>query len=326
MHNTTLKDIAKATGLSISTVSRLLNAKYDAKSEKAKRVAKIAKKLGYMPNHAAVMLRTNSSKTLGLIIPYINNGFFSTILEGIESELKKFGYRVVICQSNDSSDEEKEAIMQLMRFKVDGIIISLAKNTQNLELLASLNRTSTKVLQFDRTIDHENVPSLEMQDEKATALAMVALLELGFKSFLYVGLSPDIINDNSRYLGYQNGLNDGCSLKRYYPEEINAEELKKEIDGIDCILCYNDSIGVDILLALKKLNISIPQQISVLGFDDRPFCQWITPTLSSISRPIELLGKNAAQHILNDINEKLELEEVILERPQLIIRESILTR
>jgi len=327
MASVTLKDIAKKTGLSVSTVSRLLNDKYDAKSRKAQKVVKIAQEMGYTPNFAAVSLRTNSTKTLGVIVPSINGGFFSNVLQGIENELKRFDFRVVICQTNDSSSEEKDAIERLSRFKVDGILISLSENSQNLELLSQLNKFGPKILQFDRIATDTDVPSIEMQDEKAAFLAMKQLIVKGLKSFLYIGISPDIRNNTSRFNGYKSAItSSNIKITTFYPSKINSkyeDELAEKIKGIDCILSYNDAIAVEALMALKQLNIPVPKQISVLGFDDRTFCKWVTPTLSSISRPIELLGQHAAQKMLQMINKDIEIDHVELSLPQVIFRDSV---
>jgi len=234
---------------------------------------------------------------------------------------------VVICQTNDSSSEEKDAIERLSRFKVDGILISLSENSQNLELLSQLNKFGPKILQFDRIATDTDVPSIEMQDEKAAFLAMKQLIVKGLKSFLYIGISPDIRNNTSRFNGYKSAItSSNIKITTFYPSKINSkyeDELAEKIKGIDCILSYNDAIAVEALMALKQLNIPVPKQISVLGFDDRTFCKWVTPTLSSISRPIELLGQHAAQKMLQMINKDIEIDHVELSLPQVIFRDSV---
>lgn len=305
MSSPTQKDIAKQLGISSSTVSRVLSGK--SKSGKhSKLIFDLVKSMNYQPNQAAAGLRTSHSKIIGVIVPDIGDGYFAQVIKGIEEALVEYGYRLIICQSHESVEGENAAIQTLLRFNIDGVMVSLSKHTRHLRSFLTLLARDIPVVQFDRGIPSKTIPIIDTKDYLATYKAGEYLVSRGLKSFLYIGLSNNLSNDQDRFRGFQHVIEDYqlTTPRRIYKEDQDLEAcfcIETSLAGIDCIVCYNDTIAAEVLHLLRQNFIKVPQQISVCGFDDRNFCKWLVPALTSIARPIKQFGIYAAEKMLEKI-------------------------
>ncbi len=324
MESVSIKDIAKVAGVSVSTVSRVLNGVYEPKSEKAKLVLKVAKELNYMPNLSAISLKTKSTHTIGIVIPDVSHSFFSLALKGMQKVFAQHRYQTMLMQTSDEIDLQNKALNTLINNNVDGLLISNAKGTESLDWLEDLS-PRTKILQFDRVIYNSKIPYLDAEDEMATYMAGKQLTEKGLKSFLFVSSFRHLPNNESRLAGYKKACHEaGASLVTFYQEKDNFSEVFKEVDlkKIDCIVCYNDQNAAIILNLLKEAGINIPEEISVCGFDNSFYCSWLSPSLTSVDRSIQSMGEACANKLLQLINDEGDSNESFTISPKLVERDS----
>lgn len=308
----TLRDIAKSLGVSTSTVSRILNGKNVRNKELVAKVRKAAKELNYQVNTAALGLRTNKTRMIGIIVPAISDEFFSSILAGIEMATEPKGYNLLICQSNESHEKEKKLIKSLVACNVEGVLISLSKETSDLSFLSFLKDSGKKAVLFDRILKSDSFPSIAFEDYQFTYEAGKHLIDEGKKSFLYVGLSEVLENDRERLRGYNAVLADHQlpSCKAVFVEKVDqtaalVAPLLQE-GKIDAVVCYHDMIAVQVLSVLKAQHVAIPDQVALVGFDNRHLSSYTTPTLTSIDRSTTRMGEWIGQVLLAKLNEEDE--------------------
>lgn len=326
---TTIKDLAEKLGISTSTVSRILNGKNVSNERLVKEVLDAAKEMNYQVNTAAKGLRTNKTGLIGIVVPEIADDFFASVLSGMEEAADEAGYNFLLCQSNESSAKEDQLIKSLISCNVEGVLISLSKETRDLDFLNQLTAVGKKAVLFDRTIDNEIYPCISFRDHEGAYIAGKKLLETGHKSFLYFGLSENLKNDRDRLGGYnqaltENGLN-ACDV--VYVDQRKIEE--HEISGLilrkyDAIVCFNDIIAAQILNHLINLKIRIPEDMSVVGFDNRIFCDYTNPRLSSVEHSTRLMGKQSVNTLLNLLNDQL-VKSIDL-GAELVLRDTIKRR
>lgn len=332
----TLYDIASKLNVSPSTVSRALNdSKYVNKNTR-KLIKQEAEKLGYKPNSFAVGLRNNQSNTIGILISRINRSFNSTLISGVESTARKAGYNVIICQSNDSYENEVKGAEALLSSRVVGLIVSLGMETNNYDHFKTFFDSKTPVVFVDR------VPLLDsykvvIDDYKAGYEAVEHLIKKGCKRIaLFTGSqNRNVYLDRKR--GYIQALKDNkipiddsiiFVLKTLSAEE--GEKATKKIMSMknppDAIFSTNDTAAVSAILTAKKLGFKIPEQLKIIGFNNDPISTIVEPTLSTIAHPYEKMGEIAAKKILNHLDQNQEIDkdvsEVTILKTRLVERDS----
>lgn len=333
MIRTTIKDIAKATGLSITTVSLVLNGKSNRISSKNRKLIKdTAKNLNYRPNKLAVGLIKKVTNTIGLIIPDISNVFFSEITKGTEDIAHKKGYNLILCNSNDRHALEIESINMLTDQSIDGLIIIMSaesygeKEQVSLALLKSSGIHTVIIDCFNETNDFSTV---SINNYKASYMAVEYLLSLGHKRIACITgpLGPQTNAD--RLNGYI------CALEKHgihYQKDLIYEGDFRYQSGYDAIaallpqkptaiLCLNDMMAYGAIKSLKEQGILVPDDISVMGFDDIFFSQILEIPLSTISQPSYDIGKKAAELLINEITENALPKHIVFE-PVIKIRQS----
>ncbi|MEQ9299966.1 MAG: LacI family DNA-binding transcriptional regulator [Cyclobacteriaceae bacterium] len=287
----------------------------------------MASELGYQPNRTAISLKTRNSRTVAAIIPDMEDDFFALAVKGIQSRLEEHGYMMILCQSNESAETEQHLIEEVLSFNVCGIVISLARESGAVPLLEDILET-TPVVQFDRYDPTTAIPYVSTDDSKGTYKAGRYLYDQGLRSFGYLGLSSDLKNDRERLEGYQQSLaehNASLSAVDYIDDWGDSfdNSVRLWAEQMDCIVCYNDIIAARVLISLSSHNIKVPDQVSVCGFDNRFFCDWLNPPLTSISRNTFQLGEQAAMRLLQDVDKSKEYAEIPpSDEPTLIIRKS----
>lgn len=305
---TTIKDIARELGISTSTVSRILNGKNTSNSKLAEEVLNTAKRLKYQVNTAAKGLRTNKTNMIGIIVPEIGDDFFASVLSGMDEEADAHRYNLLLCQSNESSEREMALVNSLIACNVEGVVVAVSKETQNLDFLNPLLDMGKKAVVFDRTLSHPDVPAVIFNDREGTTLAARHLVETGHKSFLYVGLDKKLQNNNDRLSGYNRVLQENdlpiCTEVYFDQWEFTANDFKKIWDPkFDAIVCFNDVSASRILTFAKELNLNIPEDVSVIGFDNRKYSQLTYPKLTTVERSTRDMGKYVISLLLSLLNE-----------------------
>ncbi|KMO87063.1 transcriptional regulator [Megasphaera cerevisiae DSM 20462] len=330
---TTIKDIAKATGLSITTVSLVLNEKpHRISRETCKLIEETAKRLDYHPNKFAVGLIKKVTNTIGLIIPDISNVFFSEITKGIEDILHKDGYNLILCNSNDRHRLEVAAINMLNTQTVDGLIMVMSSETygdKEAESISSLKKMDTHTVLVDCFNETGGFSTVCIDNFKASYMAIEYLLTLGHHQIACISGPLGLKTNNDRLQGYT------AALKKYgiaYDSGLIYEGDFHYQSGYDAvpvllpkkpsaILCLNDMMAYGAMKALKEQGIIVPQEISVMGFDDIFFSQITEVPLTTIRQPAYQMGAKAAELLLQEIAGHIPAQHVVFE-PAIKIRKS----
>lgn len=331
---TTIKDIAQKTGLSITTVSLVLNGKAKKISEESKElVLKVAKELNYRPNQIAVGLVKKRTNTLGLIIPDISNIFFSELAKGVEDEGRKYDYNVILCNTNDRHDLEVEYVNVLAAKGIDGIILDMsvedseAKARKSLSLLQSYGIPAVIV---DRYSDDKNFTSIYIDNQQGAYLATQYLIDLGHKRIGCVTGPSSERTSMDRLRGYRKAmqennipLDEELILEGKYQFK-GGYHAAKELMGKDitAIFAFNDMMAYGVARALRENNISIPDDLSLMGFDDIFFSEIFDVPLTTVRQPTYEIGQMAVRTIIDEIeNGKRTCEDIVLQ-PKLQVRKS----
>ncbi|RPA70270.1 LacI family transcriptional regulator [Cyclobacteriaceae bacterium YHN15] len=332
-HQVTMKEIAKKLGVSVSTVSRALKDSPELHPDTKMRVVEMAKSMNYQYNLLAQSLRISRSKVLGVIVPELTSHFFSSNISGIQDTAYKRGYNIMICQSNESYEQEKANIRTLVSSQVDGLLISLSRETKNYEHLQDLYDREIPFIMFDRVTEEIPVSKVTVDDAHGAYLAVQHLLEQGCKKIAYFSGPEDLYISKKRKEGYLEALKEfGISEKesKIYITDLTPEmnrkitlEMLQEEDRPDAIFAMIDPLAVDVMMVLKEKGIKIPEDIALSGFTNNPTSAVVEPSLTTVSQPGYEMGQIAANHLLD------QLDEVVSDDPQsfvllttLVVRES----
>jgi LacI family transcriptional regulator len=335
MKNITLKQIAETLGISITTVSKALKGYTDVNENTRKSVLELAERLQYMPNSFAVNLRTQESKTIGLVIPEVVHHFFSNVIRGIIEEAEKNGYLVIILQSSESVASEKKQIELLVQKRVDGIIISLSNESNNETYLSQIITKEIPLVQFDKI--SKLIPSSKViiNDQKAAYHAVSHLIAKGCKKIAHIRGPVNPQNAIDRFLGYKKALEDHnisfdpklvytCTDVTFEEGKTFAEQIIASHPDVDGIFAITDLVAVGVLAYFNDHKIRVPEDIKLIGFSNWFMSQVVSPKLSTVDQPSFEMGKQAFNVLLEEINAKkegiafspktIELDTTIIER------------
>lgn len=329
----TLKEVAKEAGVSITTVSRVINGSTKVNGETRERVQKAMLQLNYQPNRVAQRLRTSGgrSKLLGLIIPDIQNQFYSNIVRGIEDVTYGHDYAVILCNSDENPNKERFYLEVLRSESVDGIILPpIHQFGEEIENLIDLG---IPIVCVDRKLMRKNVDTVVIGNEKGGYDAVSHLVELGHKKIAILTSSLQFSSFHERQKGYERALKengieiDKRLIKEGDPRSLDiARSLTEGLLNLEepptAIFATNNLMTLGALEALNKLNYKIPEDISIIGFDDLPWAKAISPPLTVVKQPAYEMGQKAAELFFKRVEDpRGERVEVELEA-KLIIRQS----
>lgn len=314
MHNqVTLKDIANILNVSISTVSKALNDSYEISDQTKNNVLKIVESLNYIPNDSARSLKSNTTKRIGVIIPNIESDFFAKVIRAIENEAAKKNYKVIICLSNDTIKKEIEGVSVLLNGSVDGIIISLSQETQDLQQythLKNFNKNKLPIVMFDRVCNEIDCDKITIDDYEATCKATEYLYSTGCKNIAFLSTIYQTSVGELRKKGYLQTLNTfktATSLIINIPNyDVFDTTLKRFLEDtkIDAIIAADQLSAICTLKVVQECDYSIPKDISVIGFTDGLIPSYTIPSLSIINQNEEQMGIQAFTTLINRIAHK----------------------
>jgi LacI family transcriptional regulator len=325
----TIKDIAKKAGVSITTVSRVLNRKEEGMSEETRaKVLRVIEEVQYQPNQFARGLVTKQSKLLGLIVPTIANPFFPELCRGAEDEANKRNYSLVICNSDDQSEKEERYLRVLKEQQVDGIILSsrdrLSPSSEEL-----LKKGKIPCALLDRGIEGNKYTAVLLDNETGGYLAGKHLTDLGHRNIACISGPNSIRNSYERVTGFRRALeemgidlHDSLQSEGDFTIEFAYKHAKNLLmkNNITAIFACNDMMAFGVYQAAHELNIRIPDELSVIGFDDIPFVSSLIPKLTTIRQDTYEMGRKAVELLINQI--ETGKTESVLFSPSLITRES----
>ncbi|MFM1963989.1 MAG: hypothetical protein RLZZ172_2834 [Bacteroidota bacterium] len=328
---TSLKDIAGAAGVSVSTVSRALHDHPDISMETRSIIKALAQTMEYQPNMLAQSLVNRSTHTIGVIIPNLETTFFSSMLGGIQHVAAQSGYRVVSCQSEENHTTEVANIQALMNNMIDGLLICHTLYTNTFDHLKIHLNKDIPIVQFYRVNDELEVSKVYSDDEIGALRITEHLINTGCKRIALL-LGPKAVSINKRLNGYlkalkQNGIKMDERLIKHvdfsYDAVINAvDEWLKITPKIDAIFSISDKCAVQIIRYLKSKKMKIPQQISVCGFGNEYTGEIVEPQLTTFDVKTRKIGEAAAKLLLDHIIDSKTENESIMINGDLIIRES----
>lgn len=309
----TLKIIAKEFDVSISTVSKALKNSNEISEEVREKIKAYADYYNYKPNSLALQLRAQKTSVIGVIIPEIVHHFFSTVIDGIEEHANKRGYNVMVCLSNELYDKEVSNISVLTNGSVDGVIVSIARETQKKEdynHFEMLLKDGFPLVLFDRVVDTLKCDKVIIDDIGGGFKAANHLLEIGSKRIALLTTEDYVTVGALRKVGYRKAmLNAGLDVDEDYVFKINdTKNLYAQIEKIfhlekvpDAILAVNEIYAaIAMKLAIEK-GYRIPQDIAVLGFTSGLISQFTSPPLTAITQHGYLMGQQAAELLINRI-------------------------
>lgn len=314
----TIKDIARALGVSISTVSRALKNNPDISAETRKLVNDYARKHHYKPNAMAASLRSNRSNTIGVIVPQLVHHFFSCVLSGIERKAAQAGYTILVAQSTESYEEEVRIVHQFQESRVCGVIASLAKETSHYEHYQELIASGIPVVFYDRICTGIKTERVVVDDYAGAFAAVEYLIQTGCKRICFFGAAPHLEITKNRKNGYLDALHryhipvDESLIKtcdtRQKAMAITPDILEGE-NRPDAFFAINDATAAGILFACKLTGIKVPEEVSICGFSDGMIAQSTYPKLTTVEQHGEEVGASAFDILLEKIEDAEKGEE-----------------
>jgi LacI family transcriptional regulator len=329
----TIKDIARILGISPSTVSRALKNHPDINEATKRAVNELAQKLKYQPNAVALSLKNSRSNTIGVIIPEIVHYFFSSVISGIEDVASQKGFTVIICQSNESYEREVANAKTLLSHRVDGVLVSISKETDSFDHLIDLQEGGIPMVFFDRIAPDIVADRVIIDDMQASYHATRHLIETGRKRIAHFAGPQSLIIGRERLQGYLQALNEaGLPVdNRLIIEADNFERAHNAVikmldDGIafDGIFAVNDLTAIGAMQTIQKRGYKIPDDIAVVGFSDGRFSGITDPNLTSVDQHGYEMGTVAAEMLFHRIlsGEAEYIPEVRILKADLIVRGS----
>ena len=331
---TTMKDLVKYTGFSKTTISQILNGKGNRFPDTTKEIIfKAVRELNYRPNQIAIGLLKKETKTIGLIISDIRNAFFSNLAKGIEDKCRENGWNLILCNTNDLHERDMEYIKVLADKGVDGIIYGMSVDSDFQKATESLNFLEESRIPFvmiDRTILDKKYTIVKTDHVRGGYLATHHLLELGHTRIACI-TGPAYLNDTQERLeGYKRALSEKALTfdpNLIYEGTYSIQSGKDGIDalqqaGYTAVFAFNDLSAYGVYSRLKELNKSIPDDISLVGYDDLFFSELLDVPLTSVFQPANILGAKAAGLLINLKKQGSFSSEEILLEPSLSIRKS----
>ena len=302
----TIYDLASELGISASYVSKALNNQPGVSKKIREQVFKKAAELNYKHNLHAANLRRGSAKTIGVVVPHINQSFFSDVIAGIEEACSENNYNLIICQSHDSYQKECKAIETLIHHNVNCILISISAETQNAEYLQEIRNHNIELIQFDRYLDAVDGYKVVNDNLQAAYKAVKSLISQGYKKIAFIGGPGYLKIFNDRKSGYLQAITEAAlTVDDSFITENNLDSSTSDVletaltllsssNPPDAFFTVSDHQALSVLKAAQQLNINVPQQLGVFGFANETFSQLTSPALSSVDQKSKELGYFAA--------------------------------
>jgi DNA-binding LacI/PurR family transcriptional regulator len=303
----TIYDVAREAGVSIAAVSQVINGKGKISEKRRAEIVQVMEELDYKPSYIAAALTGKRTFTLGLLVPDISNPFFAEIARAVENRGHHHGYSLVIC-STDNDDERVEQYLSLLQQKrVDGIIIGTG--VANQELLAPLLAKSIPVAMIARELPGNSVDTVVVDDYGGGCLAASHLLELGHTRIAVLSEHPGVTSSLERIRGFSDEL-------------LKAGVLLNDVDCPTAVFCCNDLLAIGALQAAKELGIPVPEELSIVGFDNTILATVTDPQLTTIAQPMERMGNLVVDLVLGSKTRLQGFAERAVLEPALINRQS----
>ena len=331
----TIKQIAQALHVSISTVSKALNDSYEISDETKKKIQKYAKEHKYKPNTLALSLQNKRTKTIGILIPNILNYYFARVLRGIEKVTTEKGYKIITCITNESYKKEVDTMEMLSNGAIDGFLACISVETlkmENFDHFHDILEDGTPIVLYDRVHKDIHCDKVVTDNIKSAYKATRFLMRSECKNIALISTSEGLNINKFRVKGYLKALkkygvtpNKNIIIRQenelHLKERINEMLDNNEVDGIFTI---DEVSGALTTQVLNKRNIKIPEDIAIIGFTNGILSRYSTPPLSSVNRFAHTTGEVAAKRLIDKIEDKIKFDDIKTEiiRTELVERDS----
>lgn len=325
----TIYQVAERAGVSLSTVSRVLNGKASVNKVLKERVEKAVKELNYRPNSVARSLANNRTDSVGVLVPELNAPFFGDLMQAVESTLRAADKHVIISVGRNCLETEKDAVEFLISRNCDALIMHAEALSD--EYLLELNQSKLPVALVNRQVEGLPEACTSLDNEKGGYLATRHLLELGHQDIAYISGPTDKCDASLRLEGHKRALSEaGLPINPQlifngdYSEEdgkIGLLELMARDVPFTALVCANDWMASGAISCARDLGMSLPHDLSVVGFDDVVFAHHVFPRLTTVSNPIAEMAEMSAKYILNKVYGQTNNVQLYFE-PSLVVRES----
>lgn len=330
-----IKDIARAAGVSYSTVSRALNNNPRISEDTRDRVQRLAEEMGYTANAVARSLQTRQTDTIGFVVTSLDDPFFPNIVKGAERVARTAGLSVFLSVSYNEPEVEMQAIETFHRRRVDGILMASSRvGTDYVNRLARIN-VPVVLIQNEAEEGHDFLHSVVTDDRVGARLAVKHLLELGHERIGYIGVADRRRSNSMRFGGYRETLREaGIAPHEEWTATASVDLIQRDGDveagrtlgaqlldaGVTAIFCYNDMTAVGVIRMCRERGQEAPEQCSVIGFDDIDLAQHIAPSLTTVHVPKHDMGQTGMTMLLNLLDDQSVDDRVLA--PTLIVRDS----
>lgn len=334
MKEVTIYDIARETGVSAATVSRALKNNPVISDKVKKRIIEKAESMGYRTNTFASNLRTKKTNTLGIIVPRLDSNFISTVLAGIEKVANENGYNLIISQSFESQKKEIANAFTMYNSRVDGLIVSLASDTRQMDHFNRFIDKKIPLIFFDRVFENYECVNVTIDNFKLGYQITTHLIEEGCSRIMHVTGNENCSVYSERAKGYMAALVDhnlSCDPSLIIESNLSiddgiaiASRILKMDNLPDGIFISNDSCAAGIMTTLKAKGVKVPEEIAVVGFNNDPVSRLVEPKLSTVNYPGYEMGEMISNLIINHLKdiEKLPINNHVVLNAELIKRES----
>ena len=334
-----LKELAARLKLAPSTVSRALNDSYEISEATKKKVISMAEKLNYQPNPFARSLRENKSKSIAVIIPERINNFFAQVIDGIESITSEHGYHLLVYSTHEDVEKEKKIVSLLQNGRADAIVMSVSSQTNDISHLKNLYERGLPILFFDRVCAEIPTTKFITNDYESAFEGTKHLLQQGCKRIAFLMLSMELSITRERHRGYLDALKNAgiepesrLSICCSHQDAENIQlitELLNSKSRPDGILASVEKLALSTYYAVKKTDLSIPDDLKVISFSNMSIPNLLNPSLTTITQPAEAIGQECAKILIKKLTKPRQPDlpnEVISLPSKLTIRESTLVR
>jgi len=326
----TIKDVAKKAGVSTATVSRVINGDPRISSKTREKVLKCIHELDYKINNIARSLKTSKTYTIGFICPELANTFFMTVAKGVEDELRKYGYSVIVCNSNESVEEEKERIKLLLEKCVDGAIIIPASHSG--AHFKALAEQEIPVVLVDRLVEDFSTDAVLVDNINGSYAAVEHLINSGYRRIGYIGGDIRFTSAKERDEGYKRALRDYCipmddSIIKYGDYHIQSgydkmKELMEEEEPPEIVFISNYYMHVGATKFLIEQKEAIRRKIAIASFDDMELASLLEFCKVLVSQPMLEIGSKAANMLIQRINDSKGYDpQIVRLKTQLIVKQ-----
>lgn len=331
-----IREVAELAGVSLGTVSNVLNRPEIVAPATRERVQAVIEQLGFVRNATAQQLRAGHSRHLGLIVLDVTNPFFTEVARGVEDAANEAGYVVILCNSDVSPSKEKRYLRMLQEQRTAGVLITSVHN--DVTYLQELQQQGIAFVLLDQADQANSLCSVAIDDTQGGELATRHLLELGHRRIAFVSGPLSIRQCAERYQGMLRAIKAARLDPRQVLTEIivpaqNAVAGEAAVDTLlahsprpTAAFCANDLLALGVMRGLTQRGIAIPEEIALVGYDDVEFASMLSPALTSIRQPKYQLGRTATELLLREISQEQDHQHrQITYQPELIVRASTKT-